>query len=174
MAERKYRNFKEFSANYVGGWTFADGEKTWTIRDVVADVVKNHKDGSEEEKILVFFKESDLPLVLNSTNNDSISLAVGSSAFDKWIGKRVTLYTKKVKAFGDVWDAVRIRDEAPKEPVKSEPASQAQISRLQALISEGVINEPSLLKYFKIGALQDISKDQALQTIKSKTGEIVE
>ena len=174
MAERKYRNFKEFSANYIGGWTFADGEKSWTIKDVVSDLVKNHKDGSEEEKILIYFNESDLPLVLNSTNNDSITSATGSAAFEDWIGKRITLYTKKVRAFGDVWDAVRIRDEAPKEPVKAEPASEAQINRLQALISEGMINEPAFLKHCRISRIQDVSADQAKAAIRAKTGEIVE
>ena len=174
MTEKKYKNFKEFSSSYIGGWTFADGEKSWTISNVTAGIVENHKTNTKEENILVYFEESDLPLVLNATNAESIKKAVGSMQFADWIGKRITLYSAKVHAFGDVWDAVRIRDTAPAEPVKADPASEAQISRLRELIEDGTINEASFLKYCKIDRLEDVSKAQAKQAIKSKTGEIVE
>lgn len=174
MTERKYKNFKEFSSSYIGGWTFSDGDKTWTISDVTAGIVENHKTGTKEECILVFFKEYDLPLVLNSTNADSIRCATGSMQFADWIGKRVTLYTKKVRAFGDVWDAVRIRDDAPAEEVKAAKASEAQIERLRALISDGTINESAFLKYCKAKSLEDVSSAQASNAIKQKTGEVIE
>lgn len=175
MTEKKnYKNFKEFSASYIGGWTFQDGEQTWTISDVTSGIVENHKTKSKEENILVYFQEHDLPLVLNATNAESIKKAVGSMQFRDWIGKRITLYSAKVHAFGDVWDAVRIRDTAPADPVKAEPASGAQLERLRGLIADGTINESAFLKFCKAKRLEDVSKAQAKQAIQNKTGEIVE
>lgn len=174
MSERKYRNFKEFSASYIGGWTFADGEKTWTISNVESGVVENHKTNTKEENILVYFKEYGLPLVLNATNAESIKRATGSMQFDDWIGKRITLYSAKIHAFGDVWDAVRIKNEAPKAPAKVDPASEAQIERLQALIADGTINESAFLKHCRISRIEDVSRDQARAAIQAKTGEVVE
>lgn len=114
MAQRKYRNYKEFSANYLGGWTFSHGDEILTIKDVTfADV--RMKDGSTEEKCHVWFKEYDLPLLINSTNNEAITKVAGSPDFDDWIGVRVEVGTRKVPAFGDVWDAVRISPEKPQE-----------------------------------------------------------
>lgn len=130
MTQRKYRNYKEFSANYLGGWTFSHGDEILTIKDVTfADV--RMKDGSTEEKCHVWFKEHDLPLLINSTNNEAITKVAGSADFDDWIGVRVEVGTRKVPAFGDVWDAVRI---SPKKP---EPPQQFTCARCGQVIKEG-------------------------------------
>ena len=111
MTTTKYRNYKSFNSNYIGGWTFADGDKVLTIKDVMVQNVKNEKNQNGEEKMCVIFEEIDKPMVLNSTNNDTITRVLGSPMFNDWVGKKIKIGTEKVRAFGDVWDAVRVRDE---------------------------------------------------------------
>ena len=77
MTERKYKNYKSFNSNYIGGWTFEDGDKVMTIKDVQVMTVRNEKNQSGEEKMCVFFEETDKPMVLNSTNNDTITKVIG-------------------------------------------------------------------------------------------------
>ena len=110
MTSTKYKNYKSFNSNYIGGWTFADGDKILTIKDVIDANVKNKKNQSGEEKICVLFDEIDKPMVLNSTNNDTITRVIGSPLFEEWIGHKIKVGTEKVLAFGDIWDAVRVRD----------------------------------------------------------------
>ena len=170
--ERKYKNYKSFNSNYIGGWTFADGDKVFTIKDVHEQEVKSERGG--EERICVYFEETEKPMVLNSTNNDTITEVIGSPMFDDWIGKKILIGTEKVRAFGDVWDAVRVRHEKPTPKKKGEPATEAQKERIRALIADGTINEPAFLKYLKIDSLDGISRKDAADAIKAKTGEIVE
>jgi hypothetical protein len=51
MTSTKYKNFRSFNSNYIGGWTFADGDKVLTIKDVINANVKNEKNQDGEEKI---------------------------------------------------------------------------------------------------------------------------
>ena len=170
MTERKYKNYKSFNSNYIGGWTFADGDKVFTIKDVREQLVRNEKNQSGEEKLCVFFEEIDKPMVLNSTNNDTITSVVGSSLFDDWIGKKILIGTAKVRAFGDVWDAVRVRDEKPKEKRNGTPATAEQIETINALIENGKCDKDAMLKYYKVNAVEELTKAQAGQLIELKNG----
>jgi hypothetical protein len=48
------------------------------------------------------------------------------------------------------------------------------MERIHALIADGSINEPALCKYLKISGIGAISRTQAAEAIKAKTGEIIE
>lgn len=170
MTERKYKNYKSFNSNYIGGWTFADGDKVFTIKDVREQIVRNEKNQAGEEKLCVFFEEIDKPMVLNSTNNDTITKVVGSSLFDDWIGKKILIGTAKVRAFGDVWDAVRVRDEKPKEKRKGAPITPEQVDTIIGLIRQGKCDESAMLKYYKVQAIEELTESQARQLIDLKGG----
>lgn len=167
MVSTKFRNYKSFNSNYIGGWTFADGDKVLTIKDVMVQNVKNEKNQNGEDKMVVIFEELDKPMVLNSTNNETISRVIGSPNFEDWVGHRVKIGTEKVRAFGDVWDAVRVRDEKP--AAKEEPkATEAQIKTIQALIDDGRVNLPAMLDFYEIGALNELTEREAAKLIKKK------
>lgn len=174
MTERKYKNYKSFNSSYIGGWTFEDGDKTYTIKDVQPMLVRNEKNQSGEEKMCVIFEEIDKPMVLNSTNNETITKVIGSGLFDDWVGKRITIGTERIRAFGDVWDAVRVRPEKPAPVMVSNPATEAQINRIIELINGGQVNEPAMLKFYKIKTLDGLTREQARALIKTKTGEEAE
>lgn len=174
MTERKYKNYKSFNSSYIGGWTFEDGDKTYTIKDVQPMLVRNEKNQSGEEKMCVIFEEIDKPMVLNSTNNDTITKVIGSGLFDDWVGQRITIGTERIRAFGDVWDAVRVRPEKPAPVAVSNPLTEAQMSRIMELINLGQINESAMLKYYKIKTLDGLTREQARSLIMTKTGEEVD
>lgn len=171
MTSTKYRNYKSFNSNYIGGWTFADGDRVLTIKDVMVQNVKNEKNQNGEEKMCVLFDEIDKPMVLNSTNNDTITRVIGSPMFDDWIGKRIKVGTEKVRAFGDVWDAVRVRDEKPTE--RDEPKlTQAQKEAVLALVADGRVNLPAMLEFYGITTLDELTEKDAARLIKKKGGNV--
>ena len=169
---RKYKNYKSFNSSYIGGWTFEDGDKVLTIKDVQPMMVRNEKNQSGEEKMCILFEETDKPMVLNSTNNDTITKVLGSSLFDNWIGKQILIGTEKVKAFGDIWDAVRVRPELPK-PKATDLITPEQIDAINGLIETGAItNANMMLKYYKVSRLEEMSRAKAEQLIKQKSAGI--
>lgn len=171
MSGGKYRNYQEFYANYLGGWSFADGDQILTIKDVLEQEVRT-KDNGAEVKLTVLFQEVDLPLILNRTNADMIAKVTGSSFTGDWVGKQIKVGSSRIKAFGDVWDAIRVRDEKVTK-ASTEPATEAQIRRIHELADDGQINMPGLFSFYKIGDLTDLSRKQAADLIRAKTGEVI-
>lgn len=107
-----YRKFMD--KNYLGSWDIPeDDDLVLTIKKVDVDKVKNER--GTEEKLTIHFVEDYKPLIMNATNCDRIAQAYGSTKVETWPGKRVSLTTEKVAAFGGIKDAVRIRPYAPKE-----------------------------------------------------------
>lgn len=80
------------------------------------------------------------------------------------------LGSSKVKAFGDVWDAIRVRDVVPK--VDTGPkATEEQIRLIYDLIQAGKVKEAPMLKYYKVSQIEDLTQDQAAELIRLKSGE---
>lgn len=100
--------------DYIGAYAFQPGErKALTILKATREMIHGI-DGKKEECTLVYWKENEKPLILNATNGKMISKVAGTPFIEEWPGKRVTLRVEKVKAFGEVVDAVRVDKEAPK------------------------------------------------------------
>lgn len=104
--------------NYLGAYAFEQGEeKTGTIDYVKSESVMN-ADGKSEECIVAHFKEKDLkPLILNKTNCKTITKLYATPYIENWAGKKITLCVKQVKAFGDVTDAVRVKNKVNADKV---------------------------------------------------------
>ena len=66
--------------------------------------------------LVAYFEESSKPMVLNKTNCKTIE-KIYSPFTDDWIGKKITVFAQKVKAFGDIVDALRIRPTKPTETI---------------------------------------------------------
>jgi hypothetical protein len=98
--------------DYFGAWSLDGKDLDVTIEKVVLEQVTG-TDGKKEELPVAYLKGLK-PLILNTTNSKMIAKVTGSSYIEDWSGKRVTLYSTKVKAFGDTVDAVRVRSTAPK------------------------------------------------------------
>ena len=107
---------------YLGGADLDDGKNghkdiTVTIKSVGREKVKDQT-GSEEE-CLVMRLVGLKPMILNTTNSKMLEKLFGTSYIEDWSGKKMQIGTEKVKAFGDVYDALRVRKFLPKIETKT-------------------------------------------------------
>jgi hypothetical protein len=69
-----------------------------------------------EMKYVLYFKELEKPLVLNSTNGQLIQAITGSGDFDNWTGRSIVLYNDQTISFGGkITGGIRVQ--APKSGV---------------------------------------------------------
>ncbi len=103
--------------NYLGGWDLQDengktNDIIVTIKEVKSEFVFNQKAQMEEPVLTVFFLECK-PIILNATNRKTLKKVTDTSYIEEMAGKRIQLTTKRIKAFGDFHDAIRIVASVP-------------------------------------------------------------
>lgn len=167
----QYTHYQEYFNNFLGAWSFQNGDEVVTITGVRVAEMFDAQTGGQKRGLVIDVKEKELPIVLNKTNAAMIAEVTGSDVMGDWVGQKIVIGTERVKAFGKVTEAIRVRAEKPKE---ARPASEAQKTRIEAMIADGTINEPALLKYLKISDLEALTHADALNVIRAKTGEVVE
>lgn len=103
--------------NYIGEGDFQPGQEiVVTIDRVVSHETVKTAEGKSDKAVL-YFKEGYKPMILNVARSKSISKVCGSPYFEDWVGHRIQLYVQPgIRAFGDVVNAVRVRDFKPKAP----------------------------------------------------------
>jgi hypothetical protein len=74
-------------------------------------------DGKKEECTVVHFSEAYKPMIMNVTNQKMISKLADSPYIEQWVGKQFKLVVVKIKAFGEVVDALRVKSEKVAKPV---------------------------------------------------------
>lgn len=84
------------------------GEITVTVVSVASEMVKG-ADGKATPCIVAKLAETK-PIILNKTNLKMITKVTGTPVIEKWAGQKLVIGTEKVKAFGDVTDALRVRN----------------------------------------------------------------
>lgn len=117
-----------FGGTYLKNTHFEDGDHIYTISAIEQKDVGTEE--NPEVKPVLSFAETDMCLVLNRTNANTIEDVLGSDETDDWIGKKITLGRSKVAFKGErVW-AIRVRDVAlqasvidPKEAAKAAVAA---------------------------------------------------
>lgn len=142
-----YTHFKKlFNPDYLGSWAFEPKEeKIVTIGHVKVEMVVG-TDGKKEECTVVHFQERDIkPLILNSTNGKAITKLLGTPYIEEWAGCQIILHVQRVKAFGDVVDAVRV---APKLPPKKNTINPVLCSDCAAELKPfGKMDAAALARY---------------------------
>ena len=114
MAETHWK--KLTNPNYLGSWDFTRGEeRVLTIRGIVVEeVIDMEKSGSEKKSCTVaHFNEDCKPMILNITNCKTIERLYNTPYIERWVGFRITVRVERVKAFGKLADALRIKGEKP-------------------------------------------------------------
>ncbi len=110
--------------NYIGAYALQPGqEPVVTIKTVAREMVTG-PDGKKEECVVAHFEERGVkPMILNATNMKTITKLYKTPYIEEWSGKRIQIYADKVKAFGEIVEALRIRPTVPKsnEPKKAGP-----------------------------------------------------
>lgn len=103
--------------NFLGSWDLYDmqgQEITVTIKNITDEEVINN--GKSEGCTVAHFVEDVKPMILNLTNKKTLTRLYKTKDSDKLIGKRVTIGYEKVKAFGKISDALRIKNIIPSAP----------------------------------------------------------
>lgn len=105
--------------------------KRWSIEEMGKD---------KERHPVLWFNGTDKGLVLKKTNAMTIASLYGPE-MDDWVGKRITLYTEQVRAFGDIQTVIRVAKQIPPAPPPKQesvvsapdPQPQAKEERRQYL-----------------------------------------
>ncbi|MBP3736549.1 MAG: hypothetical protein J6I56_05975 [Lachnospiraceae bacterium] len=115
MSEKTH--WKKFNnPDYLGAYAFQPGEeKTVTIKSVGREMVYNPSNSGKEECTVAHFEEDIKPLILNVTNCKTIAKVWGTPYIEDWAGHRITLKVKRINAFGELVDAVRVSADRPPE-----------------------------------------------------------
>lgn len=112
--------------NYLGAYSLDGGTDIMlTIKEIKVEPVIG-SDGKKEDCAVCHWVENEKPMIMNVTNLKMIAKVTGSDYIENWPGTKVRIGTEKVRAFGTVTDALRIRDEkvADEKPVACEECGQ--------------------------------------------------
>lgn len=103
--------------DYIGAYALEPGQEiAVTIKTVRREMVTG-PDGKKEECTILYFIEPVKPMILNTTNSKTIEKIYKTPYIEEWEGKKIQLFADKVKAFGEVVEALRIRPFVPREKV---------------------------------------------------------
>ena len=128
MAETHWK--KLVDTNYLGSWDIVGGRLVLQIVKIKQERIFNQNKNAEESCTVAYFSDERYkPMILNKTNCKTMQKLTGSPYIEKWAGTRIEIKTEKVKAFGELVDALRISKTAPKEeskPQQAEPQKQTE------------------------------------------------
>ena len=106
--------------DYIGSYALQPNEElTLTIKEGKKEQITG-ENGRKEEKLVLYFYENVKPMILNRTNAKTITKLHKTPYIQEWAGKKITIYSRKVSAFGEEVDALRIRDYLP-QPKQVDP-----------------------------------------------------
>ncbi|MCC6458801.1 MAG: hypothetical protein IT328_27905 [Caldilineaceae bacterium] len=127
-----------FPSKYVKAADLEGRTVTLTIKTLTVEEMLNHA-SEKERKPVLYFERATKGLVLNRTNAMTIAALYGDES-DTWPGKRISIYPTRVKAFGQMQDCIRIREEIPAQP---KPQAQAVPVEEQSIDdAEDVVDNP--------------------------------
>lgn len=127
--EQKKTHWKALTnPDYLGAYAIEAGKDIIaTIRFVNEESVIG-ADGKKEDCTVAHFQEPSIkPMILNSTNCKTITKLYKTPYIEEWSGRKIQIFAERVKAFGEVVEALRIRPFVPKitVPKQSTPIACA-------------------------------------------------
>lgn len=111
--------------DYLGAYSLEPGRDIVLTIDRVQVETVTGPDGKKEECMVCHWKEQAKPMILNSTNAKMIQKLLKTPYIEEWSGHKIQIGVEMVKAFGEVVDALRVRNFLPTlEEVKCEACGQ--------------------------------------------------
>jgi hypothetical protein len=117
MTKTHWREIKQ--TEYLGGHDLADGKGGF--REIVVPIKRAMKkkvqdiQGDSTDELVLEFADGTKPMIMNVTNSRVLAKLLKTAYIEDWAGKEIVIGTEKVKAFGEVFDALRIRPYLPKK-----------------------------------------------------------
>lgn len=129
MSKTHWRKILE--SDYLAGADLDDGKGNFkpivaTIKRATEEAILEPGTSRKEKCLVLHFQEKIKPMICNVTNAKRIQKLTGSPYMEDWGGQAVQIKTERVKAFGELHNALRIDTRPPRtEPVKpvTEPCS---------------------------------------------------
>lgn len=122
-----------FPSKYLCHADLGGSDLTLTIASIgKQDLVM--KGGGKKVKPVLSFKDHPKEFVLNVTNAESIAHMYGWKA-EAWVGRRVTFFPTKAKFGKEMVDAIRVREQAPRDAAaQTKPAdwTEEELARLES------------------------------------------
>lgn len=114
MAEPVKTHWRKLvNPDYLGAYSLDPGkDMILTIKYVKNEIVTG-PDGKKEECMVMTFMENQKPMIVNSTNAKTIEKLYQTPYIEEWHSRKIQLFVDKVKAFGEVVEALRIRPRIP-------------------------------------------------------------
>ena len=141
--------------DYIGAYALQPGEEMiLTIKSCGTEQVAN-TDGKKQDCLVIHFMEQVKPMILNSTNAKTISKIHQTPYMEQWVGKQIQIYARRIRAFGEDVDALRIRDFLPKpksvDPTKAIEAINAcnsleQLKKTYTSLTKDEQGHPDVIK----------------------------
>lgn len=105
--------------NYLGSYSLQPNEeRIITIKKVVREQIKG-MDGKTEECTIAYL-ENEKPFILNATNCKTLTKVFDTPFIENWKGRQCIVYSARVKAFGEMIDALRVKAVKPPLPILNE------------------------------------------------------
>lgn len=101
--------------DYLGAYSLEPGQDIVLTIDRVQVETVTGPDGKKEECMVCHWKERAKPMILNSTNARMIQKLLKTPYIEEWNGHRIQIGVEMVKAFGEIVDALRVRNFLPEE-----------------------------------------------------------
>ena len=99
--------------NYLGAYSIENGQDlVLTIKYVQEEKVVG-TDGKKDDCVVCHFVENAKPMIRNATNMKTITKLYKTPYIEEWTGKKIQIGIEKVKAFGDIVEALRVRNKIP-------------------------------------------------------------
>jgi hypothetical protein len=109
------------------------GEITHTIRKVVLEEVGQDR----TEKPVVYFRQTQLGLVLNRTNAARLAASLGDET-DRWVGQQIVLGTEQVPMRGQLVNSIRVRVDGKFREERRPPTMAEAQHAAQQPLDQGV------------------------------------
>lgn len=96
--------------NYIGSEILQPGQELkLTIEKVQKEQVKTAE--GTQECIVAYFKGGQKGMIINKTNAKIITKVLDTPYIEQWAGKSIIIYAAKVRAFGEMVEALRVKNQ---------------------------------------------------------------
>jgi hypothetical protein len=132
--------------DYLGSYALQPGQELIvTIKSCGLEQIAG-TDGKKQDCLVLHFTEADIkPMIINNTNAKTISKVLQTPYMEQWQGKAIQIYARRIRAFGEDVDALRIRDFAP-QVEQIDPTSAIQSLHRSTTLGELKKNYTALTK----------------------------
>jgi hypothetical protein len=98
------------NVNYIGSEILQPNQELkLTIEKVQKEQVKTAE--GTQECIVAYFKGGQKGMIINKTNAKIITKVLDTPYIEQWAGKSIIIYAAKVRAFGEMVEALRVKNQ---------------------------------------------------------------